>query len=164
VDACVICRPVLSDAGSAINAFSLLLEHLMTITGRCLCGQSLGKLCAPVVTRVAGAGMPVSRAGSGTVIPAPHSNVHGDGPDSDYPSVADSGNQMHRRFCPSCGTPLSASRGASSLIFVASALSTTQSRHSCDDDLDVVCTRWACIDTELPQVVNNAAGGVMSDA
>jgi len=77
------------------------------------------------------------------------------GQTSDYSSVADSGNQMHRRFCPSCGTPLfSEAEARPHLIFV---------RVGTFDDPDLAnpamtiwtssAPRWACIDAELPQVV-----------
>ncbi len=46
-------------------------------------------------------------AGSATVnVCFPTSAIAIEGETKDYRSVADSGNVMHRRFCPSCGTAL----------------------------------------------------------
>src|SRR5204862_6495064 len=94
----------------------------MTITGRCLCGAIHWESSAPpVVTRVCwcrecqylgaggGTGNACFRTAALTVT----------GQTSDYPSVADSGNQMQRRFGPSCGTPLlSAAEARPHLILV----------------------------------------------
>ena len=70
----------------------------------------------------------------------------------DYESVADSGNRMHRRFCPNCGVHLfSEAEARPHLIFV---------RVGTLDDPDTVkpaatiwtakAPRWACIDASLP--------------
>ena len=70
----------------------------------------------------------------------------------DYESVADSGNRMHRRFCPNCGVHLfSEAESRPQLIFV---------RVGTLDDPDAVkpaatiwtakAPRWACIDASLP--------------
>jgi hypothetical protein len=72
----------------------------------------------------------------------------------DHPSIAGSGNQMHRRFCPKCGTPLfSEAEARPHLIFV---------RVGTFDDPDLAAPamtiwtssapRWACIDQGLPQM------------
>jgi hypothetical protein len=76
------------------------------------------------------------------------------GKTSDYRSVADSGNQMHRRFCPSCGTPLfSEAEARPHLIFV---------RVGTFDEPDLAAPAvtiwtssappWAPIDAALPKV------------
>ena len=72
----------------------------------------------------------------------------------DYRSVADSGNVMHRRFCPHCGTHLfSEAEARPHLIFV---------RAGTLDDPEVArpgatiwtsqAPTWACIDASLPKV------------
>jgi len=81
----------------------------MTITGRCLCGAIRWESSAPpVVTRVCWCReCQYIGAGSGTVNACFRTAAFTvTGQTSDYPSVADIVNQMHRRFCPSCGTPL----------------------------------------------------------
>jgi hypothetical protein len=76
------------------------------------------------------------------------------GETSDYRSVADSGNEMHRRFCPSCGTSLfSEAEARPHLIFV---------RVGSFDNPDLAkpamsiwtssAPHWACIDPALPRV------------
>jgi hypothetical protein len=78
---------------------------------------------------------------------------------ADYVSVADSGNRMHRRFCPTCGTQLfSEAESRPHLIFV---------RVGSFDDPDLVqpsaniwtssAPRWACIDTTLECVAGQPA-------
>ena len=129
----------------------------MIVTGKCLCGSVRWQsLEPPIVTRVCwcrecqylGAGSSTVnacfRTASFTVT----------GSTSDFQSVADSGNKMHRRFCPSCGTPLFSEAAARPhLVFV---------RVGTFDDPNVAepamtiwtasAPRWACIDAALPRV------------
>src|SRR5690242_3603040 len=128
----------------------------MPITERCLCGAVHWQSAhPPIVTRVCwcrdcqylGAGRTANaclRSESFTVT----------GKTSDYRSVAYSGNQMHRRFCRSCGTPLfSEAESRPHLIFV---------RVGTFGDPDLAtpamtiwassAPRWACIDPDLPRV------------
>ena len=73
---------------------------------------------------------------------------------SDYQSVADSGNHMHRRFCPACGTHLfSTAEARPHLIFV---------RVGTLDDPEIAAPQatiwttmapsWACISETIPKV------------
>jgi hypothetical protein len=70
----------------------------------------------------------------------------------DYESVADSGNRMHRRFCPTCGTPVfSAAESRPHLLIV---------RNGALDDTGLLkpgatiwtdsAPEWAWIDETLP--------------
>lgn len=71
-----------------------------------------------------------------------------------FESIADSGNQMTRGFCPTCGTPLfSKAQSRPHLVFIrAGAL----------DDPDLMppqmsiwtaeAPEWACFDPDIPQV------------
>ena len=76
------------------------------------------------------------------------------GKTNDYRSVADSGNQMHRRFCPTCGTPLfSEAEVRPHLIFVR--VGTFDHPNLANPAMTIWTSsapRWACIDAELPQV------------
>jgi hypothetical protein len=73
---------------------------------------------------------------------------------TDYRSTADSGNVMHRRFCPKCGTAMfSEAESRPHLIFVRSGTL---------DDPEVAkpaatiwvssAPSWACINKDLPRV------------
>jgi len=130
----------------------------MTITGRCLCGAIHWRSSAPpVVTRVCWCReCQYLGAGSGTVNTCFRTTTFTvTGQTSDYSSVADSGNQMHRRFCPSCGTPLfSEAEARPHLIFVR--VGTFDDPNLATPAMTIWTSsapRWACIDTELPQVV-----------
>ena len=79
------------------------------ITGGCLCGAVRFKATeAPITARVCwcrdcqkiGAGGPTANAAFRT------GTLTVEGALKDYASIADSGNRMHRKFCPSCGTHL----------------------------------------------------------
>jgi hypothetical protein len=129
----------------------------MIVTGKCLCGSVRWRSSeSPIVTRVCWCReCQYLGAGSGTVNACfRKATFTVTGPTSDFPSVADSGNQMHRRFCPSCGTPLfSEAETRPHLIFV---------RVGTFDDPDVAvpamaiwtasAPRWACIDAARPKV------------
>lgn len=129
----------------------------MTITGRCLCGAVRYESAAPpVITRVCWCRLcQYLGAGSGTVNACFKTESFTiQGATSDYSGVADSGNVMHRRFCPKCGTPLfSAAEARPHLIFV---------RVGTLDDPEVAqpamtiwteqAPSWACIAADLPRV------------
>ena len=129
----------------------------MAITGRCLCGAIHWESAQPpIVTRVCWCrDCQYLGAGSGTVNACFRSESFTvTGNTRDYESVADSGNQMHRRFCPSCGTPLfSEGQARPHLIFV---------RVGSFDDPDVATPAvtiwassappWASMDAALPRV------------
>jgi hypothetical protein len=129
----------------------------MEIAGGCLCQAVRYVLrAAPIVTRSCwcrvcqyiGAGGPtVNTAFSSSAL-----EVHGEL--RDYVMAADSGNVMHRRFCPACGTHLfTASEARPQLVFV---------RAGTLDDCEIarpqltIWTRsapgWACFDERIPKV------------
>jgi len=81
----------------------------MTITGGCLCGAVRFSTDAePVVASVCWCtDCQKFAAGHGTAnLMAPSAGLVIEGELTDYVSRADSGNVMHRRFCPKCGTPM----------------------------------------------------------
>lgn len=81
------------------------VEH----TGRCLCGQVRFTLKAePIAMRMCWCrDCQYFAAGSATVnVVFPSGALEVRGELRDFQSVADSGNRMHRHFCPSCGTPV----------------------------------------------------------
>jgi hypothetical protein len=133
----------------------------MQITGGCLCGAVRYKVvAAPIVTRVCWCRLcQYLGAGSGTVNTCfPSDAISIEGELADFKSVADSGNTMHRRFCPACGTQLfSEAEARPNLIFV---------RAGTLDDPEVVkpsvtiwtesAPSWACIDAALPTYAKQA--------
>ena len=92
------------------------------ITGGCLCGSVKFEINAPPITaRICWCRLCQKiGAGSATVnVAFPTASVRIQGPLADYVSIADSGNVMHRRFCPSCGVHLfSEAQARPHLIFV----------------------------------------------
>jgi len=73
---------------------------------------------------------------------------------SDHVTKADSGNVMHRRFCPICGTPLfSEAESRPHLIFVrAGSLDDPEIARPAATIWTSQAPSWACIDSRLPQV------------
>ncbi len=79
----------------------------MAITGGCLCGAVRYRIEAePIAARTCWCrACQFTGAGSATVnVAFPSDAVSFEGRLTDYASKADSGNIMHRRFCPACGT------------------------------------------------------------
>jgi hypothetical protein len=129
----------------------------MTITGRCLCGAIRWESAEPpIVTRVCWCReCQFIGAGSGTVNACFRTaGFTVTGNTSDYRSVADSGNRMHRRFCPSCGTPLfSEAEARPHLIFVR--VGTFDDPNLAQPAVTIWTSsapNWARIDETLPRV------------
>lgn len=70
----------------------------------------------------------------------------------DFVSVADSGNRMHRRFCPACGTHLfSEAESRPHLIFVrAGSLDDPEIARPAAVIWTARAPSWACVDASLP--------------
>ena len=129
----------------------------MTVTGRCLCGSVRWESAEPpITTRVCWCrDCQYLGAGSATVGACFRTaTLSVAGATSDYASTADSGNRMHRRFCPRCGTPLfSEAEARPHLIFV---------RAGTFDDPELAkptmtiwtasAPTWACIDDASPRL------------
>ncbi len=129
----------------------------MTITGRCLCGAIQWSSSAPpLVTRVCWCReCQYIGAGSGTVNACFRTETFEvSGELRDYPSLADSGNRLHRRFCPECGTPLfSEAEARPHLVFVR--VGTFDDPNLASPAMSIwtsAAPRWACIDAALPRV------------
>jgi hypothetical protein len=129
----------------------------MAVTGGCLCGAVRYRIdAAPIVTRECWCRVcQYLGAGSSAVNACfPAAAVRVEGVLHDYPSVADSGNRMHRRFCPTCGTPMfSAAEARPHLLFVR--VGTLDEPGGIAPDM-VIWTAsapaWACLDAQVPQV------------
>lgn len=129
----------------------------MEIAGGCLCRSVRYRVtAAPIVTRVCWCRLcQYIGAGSATVnVCFPTSAVAIEGELRDYRSVADSGNVMHRRFCPACGTHLfSEAEARPHLIFVRAG--TLDDREIAKPVATIWTSQaptWACFDPHLPQV------------
>src|ERR1043165_3080814 len=94
------------------------------ITGGCLCRRVRFPIRAePIAMRLCWCrDCQYFAAGNATVnVVFPSEAVSVEGDLRDFESVADSGNRMHRRFCPNCGTPVfSASEARPHLVIVRS--------------------------------------------
>ena len=129
----------------------------MEITGGCLCRAVRYKVtAAPIATRMCWCRVcQYLAAGNATVNTGfPTNAITIEGELTDYRSIADSGNVMHRRFCPKCGTSMfSEAESRPHLIFVRSGTL---------DDPEVAkpaatiwassAPSWACINEDLPRV------------
>jgi len=125
------------------------------ITGGCLCGAMRYRASGePITSRACWCrDCQYIAAGSATLnVMFRADEVTIEGEPADFVSVAESGNRMHRRFCPACGVHLfSAGEARPDLVIV---------RIGTLDDPDRIAPvasiwtrsapRWACIDQRLP--------------
>lgn len=144
---------------SVSGAQSIGGSHL--ITGKCLCGAvSYKASSAPIVTRVCWCRLcQYIGAGSGTVNTCfARSSVIIEGSLRDFPSIADSGNRMHRRFCPDCGTHLiSEAESRPHLIFIRSGtLDDPEIARPSVTIWTAEAPTWACISDSLPSFAGQA--------
>lgn len=127
----------------------------MQVTGGCLCKAVRYRITAnPIVTRVCWCRVcQYLAAGGGTVNACfPSNAITIEGELTDYPLTADSGNAMHRRFCPKCGTPMfSESEARPHLIFVRSGTLDDPEIAKPSSTIWVSSApTWACINESLP--------------
>ena len=129
----------------------------MKVSGGCLCKSVRYHFsAAPLVSRVCWCRVcQYIGAGSGTVnVCFPKDALTVSGELRDYRNIADSGNVMHRRFCPECGTHLfSEAEARPHLVFV---------RAGTLDDPELIkpsatiwtssAPSWACFDQKLERV------------
>lgn len=129
----------------------------MEVCGGCLCGAVRYSIsAAPIVTRACWCRVcQYLGAGSGTVNVCFSSGaLKVSGELRDYPSTAHSGNAMHRRFCPRCGTHLfSEAESRPHLIFVrAGSLDDPEVARPAMTIWTAAAPSWACLDERLPKV------------
>jgi len=133
----------------------------MTIEGGCLCGAVRYRVDAvPITTRVCWCRLcQYMGGGSGTVnvfFPSEAVTVTGDM--ADYVSTADSGNVMHRRFCPACGTHLFSEAEARPHITVIRA-GTLDDPEIAKPEITIwtsAAPSWAALDESIPQMATQA--------
>jgi hypothetical protein len=129
----------------------------MNINGGCLCRAVRYRIdAAPLITRVCWCRVcQYIGAGSGTVnVCFPGAALSLTGEVRDFTLTADSGNLMHRRFCPACGTHLfSLAEARSHLVFVrAGTLDDPELARPAMTIWTAAAPSWACLDPQLPQV------------
>ena len=127
----------------------------MEITGGCLCRKVRFRItAAPIAMRYCWCrDCQYFAAGNATVnVVFPSSALTVEGELKDYRSVADSGNVMHRHFCPECGTPvLSAAESRPHLVIVRNgALDDTGLSKPGTTIWTDSAPEWAWIDESLP--------------
>jgi hypothetical protein len=129
----------------------------MEITGGCLCKSVRYRItAAPIVTRVCWCRLcQYIGAGSATVNTCfPSAAMKVTGTIRDYRSISDSGNVMHRRFCPECGVHLfSEAEARPHLVFVRTG--TLDDPNLAEPAMTIwtsAAPQWACFDPALPQV------------
>lgn len=124
-------------------------------TGSCLCGAVRYRLAAePVVARICWCRDCQHLAGNGTVNALfPSDSIAVTGTTAEYTSVAESGNQVRRRFCPACGSHLFAdSSGRAGLTVVrVGTLDEPSSITPVANIWAASAPAWACLDTGLQQ-------------
>jgi len=128
----------------------------MEITGGCLCGKVRFRItAAPMAMRLCWCrDCQYFAAGNATVnVVFPSNALAVEGELKDYRSVADSGNVMHRHFCPNCGTPVfSAAESRPHLVIVRNgALDDTGLTRPGATIWTDSAPEWAWIDESLPQ-------------
>ena len=131
------------------------------ITGGCLCRAVRYEIASPpVVTRVCWCRLcQYIGAGSATVnVCFKAEDVVIKGELSDYECIAESGNRMHRGFCPKCGTPVtSAAESRPHLIFLrAGTLDDPEIAKPSMTIWTKAAPDWACIDPDLPMIEGQA--------
>ena len=129
----------------------------MVINGGCLCrAVRYSSSAAPIVTRSCWCRVcQYIGAGSGTVnVCFPSAALQVQGELRDFLLTADSGNRMHRRFCPTCGTHLfSAADSRPHLVFVrAGTLDDPELARPAMTIWTAAAPTWACINPQLPRL------------
>ena len=130
--------------------------ELKPVTGGCLCGRVRFRIDArPLAMRMCWCRLcqylAVGNASVNLVFPSNAIRIEGEL--KDYPSVAESGRRMHRRFCPNCGTQLfSEAEERPHLIIVRNgALDDTALLKPDATIWTAQAPDWAWIDETLPQ-------------
>lgn len=129
---------------------------MKTITGGCLCRQVRFQITAePIAMRLCWCRVcQYLGAGNATVnVVFPSNSIAIEGSPRDFRSIADSGNVMHRRFCPDCGTQLfSEAESRPHLIIVRNgALDDTELLKPGATIWTAQAPEWAWIDEVLPR-------------
>ena len=125
-------------------------------TGQCLCGAVRYRISAePIAARVCWCRACQHIAANGTVnMVVPSSGLEVRGKLSEYLSTADSGNEMRRRFCPTCGSHMFANSSSRPQLTVV-RVGTLDDPSSVRPAVNIWAHRaptWACLDDTLERV------------
>lgn len=128
----------------------------MTITGGCLCKAVRYEISSePITARTCWCRdcQYWAAGGSTTNVVFKKDTVKVSGALHDYASLAASGNHMHRRFCPGCGTPVfsEADERPNLLIVRAGTLDNPDVAQPAMTIWVASAPRWACISETLPK-------------
>jgi hypothetical protein len=126
------------------------------ITGGCLCGAVRYETsAAPILTRLCWCRLCqyIATGNAAVSVCFPTSGFSVTGETRDYQSVADSGNRMHRRFCPTCGTHLfSEAESRPHLVFVrAGSMDDPEIARPAATIWAAQAPSWAQINDHFPQ-------------
>jgi hypothetical protein len=126
-------------------------------TGKCLCGAVRYQISAdPIAARACWCRLCQYLGGGANTVNVcfPSNAITIEGALTDFRSVADSGNVMHRRFCPTCGTPMfSEAESRPHLIFVrAGTLDDPSIARPAVTIWTSQAPSWATIDERLPRL------------
>jgi hypothetical protein len=129
----------------------------MEITGGCLCRAVRYSLSVdPIVTRTCWCRVCQYIGAGGATVNAgfPSKALKVTGELRDYVLIAESGNHMHRRFCPTCGTHLfTAAEERPHLVFVrAGTLDDREVARPAATIWTTSAPSWACFDETIPKV------------
>lgn len=131
----------------------------MTIEGGCLCKAVRYRIEAePMLMRFCWCrDCQYWAAGNATAnVMFPSDAVHVTGELRDYRSIAASGNVMHRRFCPVCGTPVFSEAEVRPHVKLVRA-GTLDNPNVVKPDMSIwtaSAPQWACINESLPKFPN----------
>ena len=125
-------------------------------TGQCLCGAVRYRISTePVVTRLCWCRTCQRIAANGTVnMVVPTAGLEFSGNLSEYLSTADSGSEIRRRFCPTCGSHMFAN-ASSRPQFTVVRVGTLDDPSSVRPAMNIWANRapsWACLDDDLERV------------
>jgi hypothetical protein len=139
----------------------------MAITGGCLCRAVRYEASAtPVTARACWCRLCQYLAtGNASVnVCFPSAAVSWRGELRDYPSIADSGNVMHRRFCPTCGTHVfSAAESRPQLLFIrAGTLDDREIARPLMTIWTAQAPSWAHIDPDVPSLPGQAPSAALT--
>ena len=125
-------------------------------TGHCLCGAVSFKLSAePLATRICWCRDCQHLASNGTVnLLVPVEALVVSGAIAEYVKTADSGNEITRQFCPSCGTHLFA-KSSGRPQFRVIRVGNLDEPSSIQPSVNIWASSaptWACLDSSLERV------------
>lgn len=128
-------------------------SHSQVFAGSCLCGAVRYKAAGPpVVSRICWCRTCQKISGNGTAnVIFPTTSIEVDGPLSCFASRGDSGDQIGRLFCPTCGCHLFASSSANPQFRVV-RLGTLDDPNAIRPQINMWVSSapsWACLDPEL---------------